>query len=112
MIQPLLLMKQTLDAQYDPGPLLLGGPNVQFTTVEQVLSPSRGEFFVGFENTASTIAYVFKGLSGKGFEISEVRSKFVEGVEAVIRPNMTHREIINSSLRNKLLSILKTKPWP
>jgi hypothetical protein len=27
-IQPLLLLKQTLDSSYDPGPLLLSGPRV------------------------------------------------------------------------------------
>lgn len=37
-IQPLLLLKQTLDASYDPGPLLLSGPNVDVTAIEQVLS--------------------------------------------------------------------------
>lgn len=41
IIQPLLLLKQTLDAPYDPGPLLLNGPNVSVTRIEQVLS--RGE---------------------------------------------------------------------
>ena len=35
MMQPLLLLKQTLEAQYDPGPLLLNGPNVNFTSVSQ-----------------------------------------------------------------------------
>jgi predicted ATPase len=37
-IQPLLLLKQTLEATYDPGPLLLDGPNVRFTSTEQLLS--------------------------------------------------------------------------
>src|SRR6185312_13622524 len=36
-IQPLLLLKQTLEAAYDPGPLLLSGPNVNFTSVQQFL---------------------------------------------------------------------------
>jgi hypothetical protein len=31
IMQPLLLMKQTLEAYYDPGALLLDGPNVSFT---------------------------------------------------------------------------------
>ena len=31
IMQPLLLMKQTLEATYDPGGLLLSGPNVRFT---------------------------------------------------------------------------------
>jgi len=35
MMQPLLLLKQTLEAQYDPGPLLLNGPNAKFTSVSQ-----------------------------------------------------------------------------
>ena len=38
MIQPLLLLKQTLEAPYDPGPLLLDGPNINITQIEQVLS--------------------------------------------------------------------------
>ncbi|WP_225991412.1 AAA family ATPase [Actinomadura montaniterrae] len=38
VVQPLLLLKQTLDASYDPGPLLLDGANVNITAIEQVLS--------------------------------------------------------------------------
>ena len=38
IMQPLLMLKQTLEAPYDPGPLLLDGPNVQFTEAEQFLS--------------------------------------------------------------------------
>lgn len=37
-MQPLLMLKQTLEALYDPGPLLIDGPNVQFTSAEQFLS--------------------------------------------------------------------------
>jgi hypothetical protein len=39
-LQPLLLMKQTLEAAYDPGALLLEGPNVSITSADQVLSRS------------------------------------------------------------------------
>ena len=38
IMQPLLLLKQTLEAHYDPGPLKIDGPNVQFTEAEQFLS--------------------------------------------------------------------------
>lgn len=38
MMQPLLLLKQTLEAPYDPGALLLNGPNVKFTNTDQLLS--------------------------------------------------------------------------
>ena len=41
MIQPLLLLKQTLEAPYDPGPLLLNGPNAKFTLIDQFLNRSR-----------------------------------------------------------------------
>lgn len=38
IMQPLLLMKQTLEVSYDPGPLLLNGPNAKFTSVNQFIS--------------------------------------------------------------------------
>ena len=40
IMQPLLLMKQTLDASSDPGPLLLNGPNAKFTSARQFLPPA------------------------------------------------------------------------
>ncbi len=43
IMQPFLMLKQTLEAPYDPGPLLLDGPNVQFTLAEQFLSKLVGE---------------------------------------------------------------------
>jgi putative AbiEii toxin of type IV toxin-antitoxin system len=39
-IQPLLLLKQTLEASFDPGPLLLDGPCVKFTSVDQFVPHS------------------------------------------------------------------------
>ena len=38
IMQPLLMLKQTLDAPYDPGPLKIDGPNVRFTLADQFLS--------------------------------------------------------------------------
>lgn len=43
IMQPLLMLKQTLDASYDPGPLLIDGPNVQFTEASQFLSTLPGK---------------------------------------------------------------------
>lgn len=37
-MQPLLLLKQTMEAPYDPGPLLINGPNVRFTELAQFFS--------------------------------------------------------------------------
>ena len=55
IMQPLLLMKQTLEAGYDPGPLLLNGPNVKFTSASQFISrlqkhSNSQEFSVAIEN--------------------------------------------------------------
>ncbi len=43
IMQPLLMLKQTLEAPYDPGPLLIDGPNVQFTETTQFFSTLQGE---------------------------------------------------------------------
>jgi hypothetical protein len=41
VMQALLLLKQTLEAPYDPGPLLLDGPHARFTDLDQVFSRGR-----------------------------------------------------------------------
>ena len=41
IMQPLLLLKQTLQASFDPGPLLLNGPNAKFTSVDQLMSRTK-----------------------------------------------------------------------
>ena len=38
IMQPLLMLKQTLEAPYDPGALRIDGPNVEFTETSQFLS--------------------------------------------------------------------------
>ena len=37
-MQAILLLKQTIEAQFDPGPLLLDGPNVAITSTDQMFS--------------------------------------------------------------------------
>lgn len=69
-MQPLLLWKQTLDASYDPGPLLLNGPNVRFTSFEQLLSRGGGNV-VSF------------GLGSEDAEISSSYRKAEAGIEIV-----------------------------
>jgi hypothetical protein len=74
-MQPLLLLKQTLEASYDPGPLLLDGPHVRFTSAEQLLSRVDGqraarEFEVGIslEQPAGLLKLLFRQ-DGEGFEL-------------------------------------------
>src|ERR1700685_314895 len=47
IMQPLLMLKQTLEATYDPGPLKIDGPNVKFTSSEQFLSRGTKTFYAG-----------------------------------------------------------------
>jgi len=42
IMQPLLMLKQTLEESVDPGALLLDGPNVRITSAEQFLSRLKG----------------------------------------------------------------------
>ncbi|TVQ92960.1 MAG: hypothetical protein EA397_05585 [Deltaproteobacteria bacterium] len=46
-MQPLLMMKQTLESPYDPGPLLLDGPHVRFTRPDQFLTRGRRQDELG-----------------------------------------------------------------
>lgn len=48
-MQPLLLLKQTLEAPYDPGPLRLDGENVQFNSAEQLFWRRPGDHKAKFE---------------------------------------------------------------
>ncbi len=57
IFQPLLLLKQTLESSFDPGPILLNGPNVKFTSVDQMLS--RSPYATGVES-AKTITIAIK----------------------------------------------------
>lgn len=88
IMQPVLLLKQTLDAPYDPGSLLLGGSNVRLTSAGQVLSKKPGsralkEFTVEFEIGSRRVELCFRHVPNKGLEIFS-NTVSDEGVEAVI----------------------------
>lgn len=60
IMQPLLLLKQTIEAPYDPGPLLLDGPNVKFTDPRQMFArisqrASASEFAVGINVDSNNV---------------------------------------------------------
>jgi putative AbiEii toxin of type IV toxin-antitoxin system/AAA ATPase-like protein len=75
-LQPLLLLKQTLEAPFDPGPLLLDGPNVRFTSVSQLLARTghragANKFSVSLEKTdGQTIKDVFKKAGEFGVDLA------------------------------------------
>jgi predicted ATPase len=76
-MQPLLLLKQTLEAPYDPGALLLNGPNVRFTSADQLLSrlsdgTTVDAFHVGIESGPDmTVTTYFTKSKNKGLDVQE-----------------------------------------
>jgi predicted ATPase len=65
VMQPLLLLKQTLEAPYDPGALLLNGANVKFTQIDQLLSRDQdgklvASFHVGIQVNEEAITTYFE----------------------------------------------------
>ncbi|HRZ12200.1 MAG TPA: AAA family ATPase [Kiritimatiellia bacterium] len=75
-MQPLLLLKQTLEAPGDPGALLLDGPNVRFTMAEQLLSRIAGkecqhDFAIKITlKDGQSLEAVFRREAGRGFEVT------------------------------------------
>jgi len=98
IMQPILMMKQTLEAPYDPGPLLIDGPNVRFTSAEQFLSQLDGEvvgkFSMGLEMKSSiSFNETFINKPQSGMEIAGISYKNEDSV-TILRPDMKREEII------------------
>ena len=98
IMQPLLLLKQTLEATSDPGPLLIGGPNVSFTLVDQMLSRIPGLasptcFSVGLQLGDTGLSITFSKQQGKGIDIESM--SFSDKTETFdMRYGMSEDEII------------------
>ncbi|MCX7046105.1 MAG: AAA family ATPase [Candidatus Sumerlaeota bacterium] len=99
MMQPLLLIKQTLEAPYDPGALLLDGPNVRFTSSNQLLSRLGNKIHV--DTFALRIQgkdfneLVFSKSASKGFDI-ESMSFSARNAAVTLTPKMKRAEIIKA----------------
>lgn len=98
-MQPLLLLKQTLEAPYDPGPLLLDGPNVQITSADQVLTKTVGQesaarFSVGLElGERFTVRLHFEKAPAGAFDIASMSYAAGSGQTTEIRRGMSLDEI-------------------
>ena len=82
IMQPLLMLKQTLEATYDPGPLLIDGPNVRFTEAEQFLSKLVGtempnHFQIRIETNKSISVKTTFRKGQNGIELVEMTSEEV-----------------------------------
>ena len=117
MLQPLLLLKQTLEETYDPGALLLYGPNVKFTSVDQLLSSigkmgRAGVFEVGIKLEAgTTLTLSFSKKLDQGFEIQKVSFSDEKGTVNILS-GMTHEEaeaMVLSRIKNFYEEIPKAR---
>jgi hypothetical protein len=110
MMQPLLLLKQTLEAPFDPGALRLDGPNVRFTMAEQLLSKSLGKqhatkFSITLETQYGvTFRLVFVPLQGAGFDLSEMDYCLGKGKETVCITHAMSEDDILKILPPEILS--------
>jgi putative AbiEii toxin of type IV toxin-antitoxin system len=103
MMQPLLLLKQTLEASYDPGPLLLNGPNVKFTAAEQLLSRtgkrhSSDIFQVGMRlSSGDSFQTIFRKEHKMGFRIEQMGISAARGSFSFV-PEMTEAQIVKTGV--------------
>lgn len=113
IMQPLLLMKQTLEANYDPGSLLLNGPNAKFTSTDQFISRLQKDsdsqaFSIGIEHAkGKTLNVVFSLLKDQTLEIQ----KMVIGKDEhslCITPDLKNVDLENAILASRLQEI----GWP
>jgi hypothetical protein len=98
-LQPLLLLKQTLEAPSDPGSLLLDGPNVRFTKADQLTShllakKTNTEFAVRIDLVeAASLELIFHLEKVKGIELTTM--KYITGQKQTdIMQGMTHEQIL------------------
>jgi predicted ATPase len=112
IMQPLLLMKQTLEAPYDPGALMLDGPNVSFTSGEQFISKhclksnTPAEILVGLSFGSKSnpiresLTVVLTWMPEYGFEIKsqKYRSTGNSNFDIILWPEMTSEEIRQAAI--------------
>jgi len=97
IMQPLLLLKQTLESGYDPGPLLLGGDNIRFTSVDQFLSKGgRGSgFSVGIRlGSEQSLSLEFADGDGKGLRVRKMLYSS-EGLDLGLSDKMSHSQLVS-----------------
>jgi predicted ATPase len=89
ILQPALLMKQTLEAPYDPGALLLDGPHVRFTAVDQLFSrfgdQRTNSFSVSIHPLeAGMIEVLFQKQPKGGLDVVAMTESYSDGDKSVL----------------------------
>ncbi|MDQ3010002.1 MAG: DUF3696 domain-containing protein [Acidobacteriota bacterium] len=114
IMQPLLLLKQTLESSYDPGTLLLNGPNVRNSSVEQIFSIiGKNKFSPDFQIEVATAEYDLLGIKfsrevKRKLAITEMTLSSDGSEKVAIYPEMTSKKIkmVVQELNPKILELL------
>ena len=113
LMQPLLLLKQTLEAQYDPGPLLIDGPHVKCTLASQFLSgvanggKSTKAMTVEVESDGESTKLTFAKTDRAPIEVTEMARKNVLVLGTDTRPHRVNWEIKVSDSERRLEEVFK-----
>ncbi len=96
IMQPLLLLKQTLEAPYDPGPLKLDGPNVTFAGSNQLLWVDSQKFHVEIDvESSQSITNIYQ-LTRQNSPVELQETIFRDSIgDFAIRRDMSQEEILN-----------------
>jgi predicted ATPase len=100
LMQPILLMRQTLQAPYDPGALLLNGPNLKFTSAEQLFTDKASketakQFKVGMESQEKEgISCTFQKISRNPLDLSLTEYKFLGENQLRLSSEMNHDDLV------------------
>jgi predicted ATPase len=98
VMQPWLLLKQTLEATFDPGPILINGSNVRLTSAEQLLTRTSKriaeKFSVGFEQTdGAQLDLTFGRESDFGIDLIEMSYQEAGKDKLVFKNGLTSEQI-------------------
>jgi predicted ATPase len=97
-MQPFLMLKQTLEAPFDPGSLLLNGPNVKLTAWNQALSRQRSkatsqrELQISLALGDKRVSNIYTWSPSKGLELSE-SDYYEQGRPSRFRRGMSHAAV-------------------
>lgn len=109
-VQPFLMMKQTIDAAFDTGPLLLNGPNVRLTRWEQAISrgksrsAKRPNLQIGVTLGGEHFLNRYRWVSGEGIVLAETEYGVGDDKHR-FTPTMSTAQI-RENLRDRDLSLL------
>jgi len=120
LIQPLLLLKQTLDVPYDPGSLLLDGANVRLTSADQLLTrysttESVKNFTVGFDFGSFEVELRFDKTKGRGLEVQSNIIRRPDESDIILDMNLDYERGLDAfarlfSLPEPMILILRLMP--